>query len=77
MKDILSDLSDAKAHRLAGNGMHLPSVLAVFFFALSNMVWLEECAVAKPEVPLGRKGGTTFFEDSYVDAQSEMQAGDC
>ena len=63
MAAILGEASIRQLSTLSGNGMHLPSVLAVFCYMLANCVWVEDLPRSVQEVCLGRRGGTQFFED--------------
>ena len=66
-KEILQQASQRGLGVLAGNGMHLPSLVAVLMFALIHLAWRPPLRKPIREVPLGRKGGTQFWDDFDAD----------
>ena len=67
-KAILQDIcTDTVLAELSGNGIHLPSLLAVHLWTLSNVAWREDVAEEKAEVDLTRKGATVFFDTEDFD----------
>ena len=73
MMSTLSSLTHQKISSLSGNGMHLPTVWAVFMYMMMNTVWLHDATPPVAEVPLGRRGGTRFFEEIVFDAEGMLK----
>ena len=58
-----ANLKDRELASLGGNGMHIPTVWAVYMYMLMNTVWRSDVTPSVSEVKLGQRGGTVFFEE--------------
>ena len=68
---VLESLSKHRVGLLSGNGIKLPSFLAVFTFFLSRSMRCEDVVKLTREVPLGRKGASAFLFEEMDESDIE------
>lgn len=74
VRDALSNVSKNRMCKLGGNGINLPSFWAVLLYTLSSVSRREETKLVK-EIPLGSRGGSSFFEEGQ-DTQDTQERQD-
>ena len=73
-RSVLEHFNNTQLKNFGGMGMHLPTVWAVFLYALTHIVWKTDVVVPVREMSW-KSGGTSFFETFEDEDEESEKAG--